>query len=254
MMEENTQKTQIQEIKKSGEKISQEQLYSLLTSKELSWQEIIYDLVKSEQLDPWDIDIALLTRSYIEKILQIEETSFFMSSKILFAAAILLRLKSEFLLNRYIKDIDDVLFGKPQLKEKVEFEFELEDVDLLPRTPLPRLRKVTLQELMTALDKAMFTEQRRIKKEIDGRRAIFEANAFLPRKIINIKEKIREIYQKILEFFKTKTEEMTFTQLAGEGRDEKIATFIPLLYLDSQNKVMLNQPQHFEEIFISLKR
>jgi len=252
-MGENSYK--IEQIKRSGEKVSQEQLYDLLTSRELSWQEIIYDLVNSEQLDPWDVDLALLTRSYIDKIHQLEETSFFISSKILFAAAILLRIKSEFLLDRYIKSVDEILFGKPQPKEKVPFEFDMEEVDLLPRTPLPRFRKVTLQELMAALNKAMVTEQRRIKKEISIKQALFDAGTVLPRRTINIKEKLKEIYQKIIEFFsKKEAEEMTFTQLVGENKEEKILTFVPLLHLDYQEKVMLNQPEHFKEIFIRLKQ
>ena len=50
------------------------------------------------------------------------------------------------------------------IQEKIEFDLSSLP-SLSPKTPLPRTRKVTLQELMTALDKAMNTEQRRIRKE-----------------------------------------------------------------------------------------
>ena len=82
----------------SNVKVSQEQLYDLLLSRELSWQEIIYDLIASEQLDPWDIDLTFLASRYLDKIRQLEEASFFISSKVLLAASILLRIKSELLL------------------------------------------------------------------------------------------------------------------------------------------------------------
>lgn len=240
---------------KEQQRVGQDELYDLLTSREVSWQAIIYDLIQSEQLDPWDIDLTVLTRSYIEKIKELEEASLFVSSKILLAAAILLRIKSELLLKRYIKSLDEILFGKPEEKEKERIDIQLEDVDLLPRTPLPRLRKVTLQELMTALNKAMATEHRRIKKEFVLRQVAREVAFGIPRIRINIRQKIREIYEKILRFFKARKEEkLTFTQLAGNKRKERIATFIPLLHLDNQEKVVLGQAHQFEEIFISLNK
>jgi len=46
----------------------QEQIHSILFNKEIGWQEIIYDLINTEQLNPWDIDITVLTNKYLEKI------------------------------------------------------------------------------------------------------------------------------------------------------------------------------------------
>ena len=43
---------------------------------------------------------------------KLEEADFFISSKVLLAACLLLRIKSEILLNQYIKSIDEILFGK----------------------------------------------------------------------------------------------------------------------------------------------
>ena len=45
---------------KEGEKLGNEQVYDLITSKEVSWQTIIYDLINTEQLEPWDVDLSLL--------------------------------------------------------------------------------------------------------------------------------------------------------------------------------------------------
>ena len=98
--------------KKFSEKnVKQEQIQDLLFNREIGWQEIIYDLINTEQLDPWDVDIIILTDKYLEKIEEIGG-DFFVSSKVLLAAAFLLRIKSEILLNKYIKSIDEILFGK----------------------------------------------------------------------------------------------------------------------------------------------
>ena len=183
--------------------VNQEQIHDLLFNRELGWQEIIYDLINTEQLDPWNIDIILLSNKYLERIQNYEKDDFFVSSKVLLAAALLLRIKSEILLSKYIKSIDEILFGskekKPFIQERIELD---EDIpELIPSSPLPRFRKVTLKELMEALGKAITTENRRIKREIVNKNAIRETGIALPKRKYSIKDKIREIYAKLSEYF-----------------------------------------------------
>ena len=78
----------------TSRRMGHEEVYSLLVSRELSWQQIIQDLIKSEQLDPWDIDLSKLTQKYMEKVQKLEESNLIVPSKILLAAAILLRIKA----------------------------------------------------------------------------------------------------------------------------------------------------------------
>lgn len=239
----------------SNGKMGNSEIYNLLVSRELSWQQIIYDLIQSEQLDPWDIDLSILAQKYLEKIRGLEDANFFISSKILLAAAILLRIKSELLLKYYIKSLDEILFGKEEKKEKLPLNINLDDVnDLIPRTPLPRMKKVTLQELMSALNRAIMTEHRRIKREIYTKHAITRFEAFLPKRRTNVRLKIRELYQKIIRFFsKDKDQKMSYTQLTNNSREEKLSSFMPILHLDNQEKIMLEQLNHFDEIYIYLK-
>ena len=239
---------------KDADRIGNNEIYNLLVSRELSWQQIILDLINTEQLNPWDIDLILLTQRYLEKIKELEEASFHVSSKILLAAAILLRIKSEMLLSRYIKDLDDILYGVPEEKQKPEFTFNLDDVsDLLPKSPLPRMKKVTLDELMAALNRAMTTEHRRIKKEVQIRHAMTRFDMYLPKKRVNVQERIKETYGKIVSFFGLKKpEKMTYTELAGT-KEEKLNCFMPVLYLDNQQRILLEQLKHFDEIYIYLK-
>ena len=170
--------------------MDQEQVHDILFNREIGWQEIIYDLINTEQLDPWDVDIIILSNKFFEKMFQYKEMDFFVSSKVLLAASLLLRIKSELLLNKYVRSIDDILFGKKEQKktelERIELEEEIPE--LIPRSPIPRFRKVTLSELMESLNKALVTENRRIKKEIINRNALRESSISLPRRTFNIKE------------------------------------------------------------------
>ncbi len=237
--------------------IKQEQIHDLLFNREIGWQEIIYELINTEQLDPWDINIIILTDKYLDKIKEIEGTDFFVSSKVLLAAALLLRIKSEILLNKYIKSIDEILFGKKEKKEYSLERIELEEEipELIPKSPLPRFRRVTLQELIESLNKAITTENRRIKKEITNKNALREVSFFIPKKKFNIKNKIREIYGRLFNHFEKNKEKkkISFTEFAGGNKEEKIISFSSLLHLETQKKVWLEQEAHFEEIYLWLK-
>lgn len=245
------------EIKTKTEKITQDQFYDLITNKEASWQAIIYELIQTEQLDPWDIDLSLLAQKYLEKIKEMEEANFFISSKVLLAASLLLRIKSEILLNRYISSLDEILFGKKEEKkqeiERIEID-EDELPELIPKTPLPRFRQVTLKELMSALNKAINTENRRIKREINVRAAekLSQIDFENKKTRVNIRDRIRQIYARIKTYFNKKQERLSFTELAGNSKDEKLAAFLPVLHLENQQKIWLEQEKHFDEIWIWL--
>ena len=236
--------------------VGQEQIHDLLFNRELGWQEIIYDLINTEQLNPWDIDIIILTDRYLTKISELEEADFFVSSKVLLAASLLLRIKSEILLNRYIKSIDEILFGKKEMPkysmERIELDEEIPA--LIPRSPMPRFKKVTLKELMESLNKAILTENRRIKKEIVSKNALRESSFSLPKRRFNIKDKISEIYKSLSVLFVSREEKrVTYDEFIADKNEEKIISFLPLLYLEDQRKVWLEQKIPFDKIHIWLR-
>jgi segregation and condensation protein A len=240
---------------KATNQVGQEQIHGLLFGDKLSWQAIIYDLINTEQLNPWDVDICLLSQKYLEKVRELEEANFFVSSKVLLASSLLLRIKSEILLHQDLKDLDDVLYGREKDKKYVQERIELEDdvPELVPRTPLPRGKKVSLQELMVALGKAIKTETRRIKRVVVDRQREIDTMGFLPVKKIDIGEQINSVYTKLKELFKGQEDKLAFSSFSGESFDERVAHFIPLLHLDNQHKVLLEQDEHFGEIWVWLK-
>ncbi|MBI2044598.1 segregation/condensation protein A [Candidatus Pacearchaeota archaeon] len=235
----------------------QEQVHDLIFSRQIDWQEIIYDLINTEQLDPWDVDIVILSDKYLEKIQVLEEADFFVSSKVLLAASLLLRIKSEILLNKYIWSIDEILFGG---KEAKKYELERIELDedipsLTPKSPIPRFRKVTLQELMESLNKAIKTENRRIYREIVNTNALREVGISLPKRKVSIKDKIKEIYNNLALHFNKNADKrkVSFSEFVGKDKEERIISFGPLLHLENQKKIWLDQEKHFDEIYIWLK-
>ena len=239
-----------------GDKISQNQFFDLITGEDLSWQAIIYDLIKTEQLDPWDVDIGVLADNYIRIVQELEEADFFISSKVLLACSLLLRLKSEILINSYIQDLNDALYGKKDVKKYELERLEINEDELptlVPRTPMARRRKVTLKELMLALNKAIDTENRRIKREIKGKQAEKSALTVLPREnYLPLRVRIKNIFGIIKGHIEKGNDYVKFSHLAP-AREERIASFIPVLHLSNSGRVFLRQPEHFGEIHISLR-
>ena len=241
---------------KNKNKVGQEEIHGLLFGEKLSWQAILYDLINTEQLDPWDIDIGLLANKYLEKIRELEEHNFFISSKVLLATALLLRMKSEILLYEDIKTLDEVLFGKKEERKYIQERIELDgDIpELIPRSPLPRTKRVSLEELMAALGKAIKTENRRIKRVVIAKQHEYEAATALPKNQINLKERTKEVYKKLNDFFSKGEGKITFSNFVENKKEEKISHFVPLLHLDHQQKVWLEQESPFKEIWIWLKK
>ena len=257
-------KSKIEKIEeKRSERIGESQVYDVITSRKADWQQIIYDLINSEQLDPWDIDLVILTRKYFEKITELEDQDFYISSKVLLAAALLLRIKSELLLNKQIPSIDAILFGKKEDKKYVLDRIEINEDDLpvlIPRTPMPRSRRVTLIELMSALNKAINTESRRIKREVAIKRAKKLSEVDFPEfKRIDLKDRIKHFYARILTTVRRiattphkETNKVGYSNLIGTEKEEKLACFLPLLHLSNTKKLWLEQEKHLDEIWIYL--
>jgi len=105
------------------------------------------------------------------------------------------------------------------------------------------------------LNKAIHTENRRIKREISFRRAekLSQVDFDSKKDRVSVAERIRHLYAKIKTYFNKKPEtRLGFTELAGTGREERIAAFLPVLHLSNQQKVWLEQEKHFDEIWIWL--
>ena len=244
------------EISENGvEKITSNQFYDIITDRKPDWQSIIYELIQTNQLDPWDIDLVILTKKYFEKIEELEETDYYISGKVLLALTLLLRIKSEFLLNKHIKSIDEILFGKKEhikIIEKIEID-EFEIPILIPKTPLSRLRKVTLPELMAALNKAIETESRRIKKEIQIKRAKKLSEVDIPNKKIFLKDRIKQLYATILTLLKKpELNKISYSKLVGDKKEERRSAFLPILHLSYGKKVWIEQNTHLGDIWIYL--
>ncbi|MBU0456608.1 MAG: segregation/condensation protein A [Nanoarchaeota archaeon] len=238
----------------------QQKLFDLLLDKdEISWKTIIYDLVKSEEMDPWDIDLTILTKRFIQVIKEMKENDLKIPGKILLAAAVLLKIKATHLVDNDITNLDRLINQAEE--ENIEEELldgfeeghrkknERQKFVLIPRNPQPRNRKVSINDLVDALQRAIAAKRKILAKQRPVKYTM------MPKSKFDIMEVIRDIYHKITYYtIKDKRNKLTFTKLLPPraGKLEKVYTFLPLLHLENQRKIETEQRKHFDEIYINL--
>ena len=233
----------------------QDKLYEMLIQEdEITWQTIIYDLVKSEEMDPWDIDVSLLAKKYLETIKKLQEMNFNLSGKIVLASAILIKLKTRKLVEEDLARFENII-NPPEEIEEMYNDLDLSEISenriiVIPKTPQPRRRKVSINDLVLALQKALDVNKRRVFRRMEDLASIPEVQ--VPEKKVDISILIKDVYDKIVNFFNLVGKKLTFHEfIKSDRREDKIATFVPLLHLDNQRKIELNQKEHFGEIEIT---
>ena len=233
----------------------QDKILELLMQKdEITWQTILQDLVKSGEIDAWDIDISILANKYLETVRKLQEANLFISGKVLLASAILLRIKSEKLLIEGIGGLDTLMFPQNDMEQMDEFtEKRRLSLDAEPRltikTPQARKKKVSINDLISALEKALDVNERRLLRIAERERVPY---IVVPEKPVNIDELIKSLFEKISSYLSSK-ELLTFNELvSSDKKEDRIAAFSPLLHLSNQEKVDLDQEKHFEDIYIKL--
>jgi segregation and condensation protein A len=241
----------------------QERIFSILFKEdEITWQNIIYDLIRIEGMNPWDIDISEIAHKFLELLKKLKEMDFRISGKVVLASAFLLKLKSDRLLEEDIVAFENLISSLDDPGELLD-ELPVDSPKrekilapgLLPRTPQPRKRKVSVYDLIEALEKAL---------EVEVRRPVYvepKVKIQLPENFIDMGELIQDVYQKVEGYYehngkvdeKGKPHRLTFSELIpSDSKEDKVYTFIPLLHLENQRKVDMYQEIHFGEIEIEL--
>ena len=252
-------------INKNIEKTSKENVYDIIFKEEdVTWQSMIYELARAGKINPWDIDVSELAKEYLQILLKLKEMNFQLSGKVVLAAAILLKLKSDRLGLAQLLALTTENEDEP-CSDEYDFENELLDqensdeeekhfkkANLQPRIPGVRKRKVTLFELVSALKTAIDVDTRR-------RTRISQYHKDLPEQIKHIQktdilERINQVYRQLVEFIKhlnKKTAQFTDI-IPSKEKQDIIRTFVPLLHLANQRKIKIIQKEHFGNIYIEL--
>ncbi len=207
--------------------------------KEATWKDILIELVEKNKLDPWDINLVDLVEKYLEVVKQVKVLDLRIPANIILAASILLRLKSEML------DVEE------QVPEPEEMAYERSAVqvgELIPRLKLPKKSRVTLSELISALDEAM-----KLKEEKEAMYASKPAPIPIIIDRVDVEASANELYKELGSCADSK-HMLTLKYLISRlpQKDALLDIFVPLLFLANHNRVLLIQEKFFGEIIIAI--
>jgi segregation and condensation protein A len=234
--------------------VDEKDIMDLITS-EYSWEQIIYKIIAWEGMDPWNLDLSLLSRSFLLYIGKMKKLDFKIPAKYVVIAAVLLRMKSDHI--EYLKSLTqapeeiplDLAGGEEGQAEAIpgtlNGEINLGLASLNVPSKRQPVRKIVASELISALRNALRTDERRGERHARRREQIVINEE-------NITERIAVLYRRIDSLLeRLKEEEIEFSSLVNlKSREEVLSTFIPLVHLDFDKKVRCRQEDLFKEIYI----
>ena len=233
----------------------------IVEQQEITWKSLLLDLVRQTGMDPWDVDVSVLSKKYMSKLKKYKDMDLKISGKILLAAAMLLKMKAQQLVGDDLNEFDRLLAqtdtNEDDFYSDLEAEFrnpsqipQDEIKKLIPRTPQPRKRKVSVYDLVRALEKALEVKHRRLVKK--GMR---EYRVFIPRNPEDVTLSIKRIQKRVKEHYLLSKNKLRFSQLVNSDEKlDKVFTFIPLLHLSNHRVVDLNQEEAFDDFSIHLAK
>lgn len=211
--------------------------------------EILLEMARSGEIDPWNIDIIDVTDKFLAKLVEREKVDLRASARTLLYASILLRMKSDLLVNAPPPEPEE---------EPLEFGLEAEEFPMLePRHRRSSARPVTLQELIVELQRAVATKdishmRKSLRIEKPHRKTIEEVLSIAHKE--DIEKSILELGSLLDREFAYR-EFVMFSELITDNTPRGIVdVYLPLLFLANRKYVTLIQENIFEDILIRRSR
>jgi segregation and condensation protein A len=207
--------------------------------------EILVNLAKNGEIDPWNIDIVELTDKFLKHVEELEKMDLRVSGRTLLYAAILLRMKSNALV-----EVDE---PPEEIMDYESDNFEISDYPI-PAMPLRRSsnRPVTLEELLSELKKAEAIEKRRldrVKNKTEERRTTIDEVLSIAHEE-DIESRVGKMRNLLNELFE-KQKYIKFSDLSSPlDRTGMVMAYLAILFLATKKEIWLEQEELFGELFI----
>ncbi len=220
--------------------------------------DLLLYLIEKNEMDIYDVSVSAITDQYIAYLHQAEEVDVEKMTAFLQMATFLLQLKSQTMLPKEKKPLEDMTEPDPQeeLIQRIILYRQFKTIARLldqrqqevieraffrPVSSLPAVEEAPFVGEKSSLQKAMHNLQQR--------RNLYRRFT-LPVSDICIEDKIQEIWMKL----KQHSQPLRFSEAAVQmqSRREITATFLALLELMRQQKVLVIQQGLFQEILIQI--
>lgn len=209
------------------------------------WKDVLYEILSS--MDPWDVDIVELSNRYLKKVKEMKNLNFRIPTNVLIVCSVLLRMKADIL--KFKEEVDENEYETPEEEsDLIELESEeisginsegiTSEISLIPKRVLSR--RVTAEELISAIQSVLETQPKRRKKISLSEPIVIETRE-------DFKNVMEEVYQRICELL-SKKEKVKFSEITD--KENLVKTFISIIFLSNNQKLKLEQQKIYEEIYI----
>lgn len=229
--------------------------------------DLLLHLIDKNKINIYDIPIVQITEQYMDYIRQMERKNLDVMSEFLVMAATLLRIKSEMLLPKEVREDEEAVDPRQELVERLlEYKMykyisqELKDRQMdasmllfkestIPPEIADYKEEVPVKELLSdlTLSKLHMIFRSVMKRQTDKIDPIRSRFGKIEREEINLSDKILQIQQYGMEH-----RHFSFRGLLERQRDkmEVIVTFLGILELMKMGRIATNQKELFEDIEI----
>ncbi len=199
---------------------------------------VLTDILELQRISPWELDLAELVNGFIGHLLDAEYIDFRICGRALLSAAILLRLKTEYLLE----------FGREE--EEIIRAIE-EDIFLPPIRPPFRqnLRPTSSNEFLEALRELIYPPKKYLRKRT-GLESVPPTIPQLDVSHVELTKWMKQVYAQLQKIGYEQNPISFFEFAQGLSHYEIIRVFLSLLYLIREDKVRIIQEQQYGDIQI----
>jgi segregation and condensation protein A len=223
--------------------------------------DLLVTLAKNGEIDPWDIDIVVVTDKYLQALDQLAHRTLEASGKGLFYACVLLHMKARILSAAYMPppepssdDMTDDMFGfegaigEDDIGPDIEWA-QIVSTDkgvlLVPRGR-PRSRPITLDDLIRALKGCDSAERMRRDRGLPPTASFF-VNSTNQDDVAGDIEVVRRLMVKL-----SSGQGVEFRKLVGDGISAGGA-FLALLFMAAREEVSLTQKDFYLDLSITTR-
>ncbi len=222
-----------------SEKLNNDNIIDCLISGR--WEDVL--LALTSDMDPWDIDLVVLAERFMDHVRKTKEDDLRIPAKVILTAAILYRMKVDSITAaEEIEDAESLVAAENVSEEEHADASGIK----IPPISVPLLRKtqgkVSLDELINALDRAMTIKNRREAREV------FQIEL----KGEDITESIEGLFEKICDRICVDKILKFSSFLDKSDRKDILRNFNSLLHLSNQERVFIDQPEMFGEIYLTV--
>ncbi|MEW5955453.1 MAG: segregation/condensation protein A [Candidatus Micrarchaeota archaeon] len=221
-----------------------------------TWKEFLIELVNSNQMNPWEVDLIDVADKYLQRVRALQSMDLRIPANVILASALLLRFKADALQLEEEEPEPEAVEEPTYIQEEIP--------ELVLRANQPRRRKLTLEELIQAVDDVMREQAKPLLPAAAPKVLAIELQKE------DMTELMKRVYARALEI-KDGENVLLFSELikpyfTGEpcpgpgnchehgfwcyGVDNVVRHLLPVLHLVQENKVLAWQDKLFGEIFL----